>query len=209
MIAATSFWWYASRASGLILWLLVAISIMWGFAVSARLVRRRGLPAWMLDLHRHLGWLSCVFTAVHLVALWADSYVEFGPAELFVPMASAWKPGAVTWGVVALYFLVVIQVSSWFMKRLPRKVWHALHLCSVPLLLTGTVHGITAGTDWGALPVLGGLLIAMTSVVWLATFRLLGGNKKSAGDDRLAAARAARAAAAGRTDATDAAAQVG
>ena len=185
------FWWYASRASGLVLWVLVATSVVWGFAVSAKLVRRRGLPAWMLDLHKHLAWLSVVFTAAHLVALWADNYVHFGPAELFVPMASSWRPGAVTWGIVAFYLLALVQITSWLMRRLPRKVWHAVHFSSLPLLVTGTVHGITAGADWGNRAVLGGLLVGFTSVVWIATFRVLGGRKPATGD-RLAAARAAR-----------------
>ena len=103
----------------------------------------------MLDLHRHLAWLSVVVHRRPPVALWADNFVHFGPAELFLPMASPWKPGAVTWGIVAFYLLALVQITCWFMRRLPRKVWRAVHLSSVPLLVTGTVHGITAGTDWG------------------------------------------------------------
>jgi len=187
------FWWYCSRSSGLILWLLLATSVVWGFAVSAKLVRRRGLPAWMLDLHKHLAWLSVVFTAAHLLALWADSYTYFGPKELFVPMASTWRPGAVTWGIVALYLLVVVQLTSWGMRRLPRKVWHAIHFSSLPLLVTGTVHGILSGADWGNRAVEWGLVVAATSVVWIGTFRAFSPRRAPATEDRLAAARAARA----------------
>ena len=74
----------------------------------------------MLDLHKFLGTLSLVFVAVHLGALWADNYVHFGASELFVPMASTWRPGAVAWGIVAMYLLVAIQLTSWAMRRLPR-----------------------------------------------------------------------------------------
>jgi DMSO/TMAO reductase YedYZ heme-binding membrane subunit len=185
------FWWYASRSSGVVLWLVLAASVTWGFAVSSRLVRRKGLPAWMLDLHKHLGTLAVVFTAAHLVALWADSFVAFGPKELFVPMASTWRPGAVAWGIVAFYLLVVVQVTSWFMKRLPRKLWHAIHLLSVPLFVTGSAHGILAGADWSNRIVQWGLVVVSTVVVWLATFRLLVPGKDPATVDRLAAARAA------------------
>ena len=110
MFAADSaFWWYASRASGIVLWLLVAFAVMWGFAVSSRLVRKRA--------SRH-GCSTCTGTSarsrwcspwLHLASLWADSFVEFGWRELFVPMASTWKPGAVAWGIVALYCLVLVQ----------------------------------------------------------------------------------------------------
>ena len=59
MIAVTEkLAWYVSRASGLIAWVLVAASIVWGITLSSRLLRRRGIPAWLLDLHRYLGLLA-------------------------------------------------------------------------------------------------------------------------------------------------------
>ena len=89
MIAVTpQLTWYVARASGLVAWGLVAASIVWGLALSSRGRPAPRLPAWLLDLHRYLGVLAVVFTAMHLLALWADSYVAFGPSELFVP----WQP---------------------------------------------------------------------------------------------------------------------
>ncbi len=165
--------WYASRASGLVAWSTVTASMLWGLALSTRLIRRKGAPAWLLELHKFLGTLSVVFVGVHVLALWADNYVYFGPRELFVPLASAWRPGAVAWGIVAMYLLVAIQLTSWAMRRLPRKVWHAVHLTSFPLFAAATVHGFTAGADntnllvqWVALT--GGLL-----VFFLGAFRVL------------------------------------
>ena len=111
--------WYAARASGLVAWAVVTLSILWGLALSTRLVRRKGVPAWLLDLHKFLGTLSLVFVGVHVVALWADNFVYFGPRELFVPFASPWRTGAVAWGIAATYLLVAIQLTSWTMKRLP------------------------------------------------------------------------------------------
>jgi hypothetical protein len=168
--------WYAARASGLVAWALVTASILWGLALSTRLVRRKGVPAWLLDLHRYLGTLSVVFVGVHLAALWADNYVVFAWREMFVPMASPWRPVAVLWGIVATYLLVAIEVTSWAMRKLPRKLWHAVHLSSYGLFVTATVHGFTSGADakvvavqWSALT--GGLL-----VTFLLGFRVLGRN---------------------------------
>ena len=165
--------WYAARASGLVAWALVTASILWGLALSTRLIRRPGAPAWLLDLHKFLGTLSVVFVAVHVLALWADSYVHFGQRELFVPMASEWRPGAVAWGIVATYLLVAIELTSWAMRRLPRRLWRAVHLASFPLFVAATVHGFTAGADntnvavqWAALT--GGLF-----VLCLVTVRVL------------------------------------
>jgi predicted ferric reductase len=165
--------WYAARSSGLIAWAVVTASILWGLAVSTRLIRRKGVPAWCLDLHKFLGTLSLVFVVVHVVALWADTFVYFGPRELLVPMASEWRPGPVAWGIAATYLLVAIQLTSWTMRRLPRKLWHTVHISSFPMFIFATVHGFTTGADnmnlavqWGALT--GGLL-----VIFLVIFRFL------------------------------------
>jgi predicted ferric reductase len=139
--------WYAARGSGMVTWALVTASLLWGLALSTRLIRRKGAPAWILDLHRFLGTLSIVFLGVHLLAIWADNYVHFGARELFVPMASEWRPGAVAWGVVATYLLVAIQVTSWALRYIPRRLWRAVHLTSFALFVTATVHGFTAGAD--------------------------------------------------------------
>ena len=165
--------WYSARASGLIAWAVVTLSILWGLALSTRLIRRKGVPAWLLDLHKFLGTLSLVFVGVHLLALWADTFVYFGPRELFLPFASPWRPNAVAWGIAATYLLVAIQITSWMKKRLPRKLWHSVHLTSIPMFVLATVHGFTSGADnenlavqWVALT--GGLFVFL-----LVTFRVL------------------------------------
>jgi len=165
--------WYAARSSGVVAWALVTAGILWGLAVSTRLIQRRGVPAWLLDLHRFLGTLSLVFVGVHLLALWADSYVAFGWSELFVPMASTFRPGAVAWGIVATYLLVAVEVTSWLMRRLPRRVWHTVHLSSLVLFALATVHGFQSGTDRSALVVQWLALTGGTLVVFLVLFRLL------------------------------------
>ncbi len=147
MIAVEKLAWYVARSSGIVAWATVTASILWGLTLSSRLVRKRGVPAWLLDLHRYLGTLSLVFVVVHLGALWADNFVYFGWSELFVPMKSPWKTGAVAWGIVAFYLLVAIQITSWLMRRMPRRIWHAIHLTSIGLWISATVHTFLAGQD--------------------------------------------------------------
>jgi hypothetical protein len=165
--------WYTARASGLVAWALVTTSIVWGLALSGKFVRRRGVPAWLLDLHRYLGTLALVFVALHLLALWADSYVHFAWREMFVPLASAWRPGAVAWGIVATYLLVAIECTSWAMRRMPRRAWHAVHCSSFVLFVVATVHGFAAGADarhalvrWGAAS--GALVVVLLLVARMA-----------------------------------------
>ena len=134
--------WFVTRSSGIMTWALSTASIVFGLSLSTRLVRRKGVPAWLNALHRHLGTLTVAFVAVHLGALVADNWVHFGLVDLFVPMASGWRPGAVAWGVVALYLLVAVQVTSWCKRWLPRRVWHSVHLTSIPMFVFGTLHAV-------------------------------------------------------------------
>jgi len=140
-------WWYVARSGGILAWVLVTLSILWGLALSTKVLGSRNVPAWLLDLHRWFAALSIVFTVVHMVALVADSYVYFSWSELFVPMASTYEPGGVALGIVGFYLLVAIQISSLMMRRLPRKVWKYIHFSSFVVFAVATLHGQQAGTD--------------------------------------------------------------
>lgn len=183
--------WYAARSSGVVAWALVTASILWGLALSTRLIQRRGVPAWLLDLHRFLGALSLVFVGVHVVALWADSYTYFAWSELFVPMASSYRPGAVAWGIAAIYLLIAIEVTSWLMRRISRRVWHAVHLTSFGLFISASVHGYQAGADRGALVVQWLALTGGTLVLFLVLFRLLAPRRSQRAARRTAVAASA------------------
>ena len=175
-------WWYVARSSGLVAWVLLTASTCVGLAQSSRILRGVARGPWIIDLHRHLATLTVVFTAVHLGGLWADSFVAFGPLELFVPMASAWRPGAVAWGIVAVYLLVAVQGTSLLMARLPRRVWHAVHLSSLGLFAMATIHGVQAGSDLGNTLVVWLGSTAAALLTFAITYRLLsrGGRRATA-----------------------------
>lgn len=181
--------WYVARASGLVAWALVTASVVWGLALSSRLIRRRGVPAWLLALHRYLGTLSIVFIAVHLLALVADNYVPYGWKDLFVPMATRWRPGATAWGIAGFYLLVAIQTTSWLMRWLPRRVWHVVHLSSFGLFAAGTVHGFQAGADMSNRLILWSGMVGIVLVVTLLVFRVahLGSQERRPAAVRIAA----------------------
>src|SRR5437764_6890720 len=98
--------WYAARASGIVAWALAAASVIWGLALSTRAMGRKPRPAWLFDLHRFLGGLALIFTGVHVGAILLDTYVHFSLVNVLVPLTGSWRPGAVAWGVVAMYLLL-------------------------------------------------------------------------------------------------------
>lgn len=170
--------WYASRAAGLVAWGLLSASVIWGLLLSTRLLRGRPTPRWLLDLHRFLGGLAVVFTGVHVGGLVADNYLHFGVADLLVPFASGWRPGAVALGVVSLWLLLAIEITSLLMRRMPRRWWRGVHLTSYGLFWLATFHGILAGTD-GSQPAFTFAVDAVAALVLaLTATRVLGGGKR-------------------------------
>jgi len=139
--------WYVARTSGILAWLLLSASVIWGLLLSTRLLGRRPSPRWMLDLHRFLGGLAVTFVGVHVLGLVADNYVHFGVADVLVPLASHWRTGAVALGVVSMWLLVAVEITSLLMRRLPRQLWHRVHLASYGIFWLATLHGILAGRD--------------------------------------------------------------
>lgn len=166
-------YWYTARSSGIVALVLVTLSVVWGLLFSTRLLQGRPSPKWLLALHRHLGALAVIFTGVHIAGLVADSYVEFGPSEILVPFASQWQPEAVAWGVVAMYILAAVEITSLLQKRLPRRFWRWVHLSSYLVFWMSIVHGLTAGTDARTQAYVVGSRFAVLLVVFLSVYRIM------------------------------------
>jgi sulfoxide reductase heme-binding subunit YedZ len=141
------FWWYLSRAAGVVGWLFLTASVLWGILLSTKLFPAHRRPAWLLDLHRALGGLALLTIAVHLGALVADNYVHFTLVDLTIPFASDWKTWQVALGVIAFWGVVVVEGTSLAMKHLPRRVWRGVHMFSYVTFLLTSLHGTFAGTD--------------------------------------------------------------
>lgn len=175
-------WWYLARAAGMVTLVLLVAGMVLGVLLSTRALKPHDRPAWLLAMHRWFSSLVIAGTALHVLALVADSYLTFGVLEILVPMTSRWRPTAVTFGVVALYLLVAIHVSSLLMKRISKRTWRGIHALSAGLVWSAVVHGALAGTD-AANPVfqtISWLLIAVSISVGFARIILGRGGQRFA-----------------------------
>ena len=164
--------WYTARAGGIVAWALLAASVVWGLWLSGR-VRPFGVrPAWILDLHRFLGGLATVFVGVHVVAILADSYTSFGLSDVLVPFAAQWHPLAVAWGIVGLYVMLAVELTSLARKHLPNTLWRRIHVMALPLYVFATIHYLAAGTDSTNPMSLVAIVVATGSVAILFTRRM-------------------------------------
>ena len=162
-------------------WALLAAAVFWGLLLATRVFDRRPSPKWLTDLHRFLGGLAVAFTAIHVAASGCRQLRAFRRASILVPFASPWKPVAVAWGVISMWILLAVEITSLLMRHLPRRLWRGVHYSSFLLFVTATVHALFAGTDaHGQAFVL--LCDAAVSVVVLLTLlRLATGSKARRG----------------------------
>lgn len=209
-------WWHITRSAGIVSLLCLTLSVLWGLALSTKIMGKKAPASWLLDLHRYLSMMSVLFVATHMIALVPDNYVYFGWLELFVPGQSEWKTGAVAWGIVAFYLLIAIEISSLLMRRIPRRFWRLIHFTSFAMWAISIVHVITAGTDttsrlfaWSS--VVSVQLVLFFTIVRVMTARRLKRALKANGNTssvdsvraaRLEALRNAKAEVADKTDGT-------
>jgi sulfoxide reductase heme-binding subunit YedZ len=164
--------WYVARASGLVAFGILTLSVWLGLATSTRVLgprRQKHVVGW----HQTLAWTGLSAIALHAVSLLFDPTLHFGLSSVLVPFASAWRPGAVAAGVVAGWLTLTLATSFRMRKRIGQKGWRRLHYASFAAFLLTVGHALTAGTDLRGISglLLGG--IAMAPVVWLGLFRIL------------------------------------
>jgi ferredoxin-NADP reductase/DMSO/TMAO reductase YedYZ heme-binding membrane subunit len=169
-------WWYVARASGLVAWILLGVSVMGGLLLATRLTRgRRRLR--VQGFHEFVGALAVVFTAIHLASVFASAQLRIGLRELLVPFTRLGNPVAQGCGVLAFYLLAAVVLTSWARARLPWRWWWCLHLLAFPLFGLACAHAVLAGSDtrhpivgWAGLVV--GVLILFLAVLRLAPRRV-------------------------------------
>lgn len=172
-------WWYTARAGGIVAWGLLAAGMIWGLLLSTKVkpLGTRLRPHWVLDLHRFLGGATIVFSTIHVAAIMLDSYVDFSPIQVLVPFTSSWQPAPVAWGIVSMYLLGAVEVTSMLRRRMSKRAWHLVHLLSFPLFGFSTIHLLTAGTDASTLPLRAATAAATAVIVGLTARRTVGADR--------------------------------
>lgn len=139
--------WYVTRAAGVCAYVLLALGTSLGlFQSLGRTLEVRA--GWVVvELHQFVALLAAAFVALHLVALALDPFLHFSLSNLVLPVAEPYRPFWVALGVLGLYALVIVLLSSWLRKYLPYAFWRGLHMTSFVVFALVTLHGIQSGTD--------------------------------------------------------------
>jgi methionine sulfoxide reductase heme-binding subunit len=165
--------WYVTRAAAVSAYLLLTVTVALGIlrSLARDLSIRTG---WALDdIHQFLALLTGAFVLLHLGTLVLDPFIPFSLANLILPFAQPYRPLPTDLGVIALYTLSVVLVSSWLRRRISYGVWRGIHYVSFATFFLVTLHGLLAGADAGQ-PWMHAIYIgSAAAVVFLVFFRIL------------------------------------
>jgi predicted ferric reductase len=147
--------WDVARAGGFTAYLLTALSVATGLALTVQWQSPRWPRLVNSELHNFLTLLALIFTGVHILAVWLDPFTRFGWAEVFIPFLSHYRPLWMALGIVGLYLALAVGLSTWLRSRIGYVWWRRLHLLTLATYALVTVHGLGNGSDtrtwWGAL----------------------------------------------------------
>jgi DMSO/TMAO reductase YedYZ heme-binding membrane subunit len=167
-------WWYVARASGLLAWMLLGVSVMGGLLMSTQLTRGSS-RRWTQGFHEFVGALAVVFTVIHLASVLATTRLRIGLRQLFVPFARPDNPWAQGCGVLAFYLLTAVMLTSWARAWLPRRWWRRVHLLTFPLWVLASGHTVLAGSDTSSPVLHWASLVVGVAILFLGALRLLTG----------------------------------
>ena len=149
----TAAYWYMARAGGVVAYLLLWLSTMWGLCLSTKVVREWLPSPLAYGLHEYLSIMAVLFTAVHALVLLGDETIKFNILHLVVPFIAPYEPLWTGLGIIALHMIVVITASFYIRKQIGQVAWRLLHYLTFVTFGLAFLHGIMAGTD-GALAVM-------------------------------------------------------
>ncbi len=167
--------WIILRAAGIGSYIALWLAVDWGLIASTSLVTKRVSKPTSTLFHGVVASAGLALLVVHLAGLLVDKFMPFGLLDLVIPMRATYRTLAVSFGVFAMYAMVLILVTSWIRKRLGTKLWRAIHLLAIPTFTLALAHGVFAGTDssrpWMfAIYVVTGLLTLFLVIVRGLTF---------------------------------------
>ncbi len=139
--------WDTARAGGLISYVLLTTAVALGLVLRNRWQSTRWPRLVTNELHGYVSLLALVFIAVHVLAVAVDPFTHFGLTAVLVPFASHYRPVWMSLGIVALYLLLAVWVSSRLRHRIGHRLWRQIHVLAFGVYGAATLHGLGTGSD--------------------------------------------------------------
>jgi methionine sulfoxide reductase heme-binding subunit len=146
----TQGWWIASRASGIVAFVLVATSVLLGLTMAGKPVRRPGFTRALRAIHEQTALAALVAIGVHGVALLADPWLKPGVTGVAIPFVLPLHTFWTGLGVIAGYLAMLLGLSFYLRRQIGARLWRQAHRATIVVYVLGLFHALGAGTDTGS-----------------------------------------------------------
>ena len=167
-------YWYLSRSSGFVAFVLLWLSMVFGLTITNKLARVWPGGPTAFDLHQHVSLLALGFALFHGLILMGDSYIRYTLAQVLIPFAgAAYRPLWVGIGQLGFYAMALVGLTFYVRKSIGHRSWRAIHTLSFLMFVMALTHGVAAGTDSGTWWANAVYWVSGGSVLYLTVHRLL------------------------------------
>jgi hypothetical protein len=168
----TQSFWYLSRSAGLVAYVLLWGSVVWGLLLTARPGGRLRPPA-LFDAHQFLSNAAVGFAFFHALVLLGDRYTSFPLSAILAPFAGTYKPALVALGQIALWLSLFLSLSFVVRRQIGQKAWRAFHYVSFAVYWIALLHSVAMGSDTNLVWVRGMYIGSAAAVALLTVYRML------------------------------------
>ena len=139
--------WDTARAGGFVSYVLLTGAVALGLVLRNRWQSSRWPRLVTNELHGYVSLLALVFILVHVLAVAVDPFTHFGLRAVVVPFATHYRPLWMSLGIVSLYLLLAVWVSSRLRQRIGHRLWRRIHVLAFAVYAAATLHGLGTGSD--------------------------------------------------------------
>jgi sulfoxide reductase heme-binding subunit YedZ len=187
-------WWLASRASGIVALVLIALSVAIGLTMAAKAVPSPSTRRLLIAIHEHAALAAMVAIAVHGITLLGDSFLNPGLVGIAVPFVIDHEPVFTGLGIIGGYLAAILGLTFYIRRRIGTKRWRNLHRLTPVVYVLGVVHAVGSGTDAGQTWMVALLVATGAPILYLGIMRALPPERPAAiAPARTVSASAARA----------------
>lgn len=169
------FFWVLARVAGLSSYAALAIALLTGIALRTAVLDWLGSNRALRSLHEYTTVLWIPLGLLHVVALLLDSTARISVVDVFVPFHSTYGTLAIGVGALSLDVLVVVTVTAYLKKRMPREMWLWVHRLAYVAFALLFLHAVLSGTDFSDPAVSAITWGAAAGLLTLGLARVLGG----------------------------------
>lgn len=155
----TSWEWYVIRAAGFVAAGLILLLMISGIGHVTGLTYRVIEPVKAWVIHKAMAIALCAAIFIHVFFILIDRhFVSFSVLQTTVPFLSHYNNGtsfmhlamgslAVSFGILAMYGIAIIVLSSLGWIDTHKKTWRWLHYTSYAVVVLVFLHGLYVGSD--------------------------------------------------------------